>query len=152
MGRLKTLKGIIEEELKEMDPAKKTAAMAHLYGVSLQATIIARHRGENSELLAMAGMLHDIAAYKTGSYEDHAHKGANIAKEILKQHQLTNSEETKLIVEAIAHHDDKDRKDSAFDEVLKDADVMDHVFKDLDKPVKAKEQARYKALCEEFQL
>ena len=37
-------------------------------------------------------------------------------------------------------------------EILKDADVMDHVFKDLDKPVKAKEQARYEALCEEFQL
>ena len=29
----------------------------------------------------MAAMLHDLHAYKTGSYDDHAHKGAELAKE-----------------------------------------------------------------------
>ncbi len=152
MGRLKDLRKIIDEELKDMDPNKKVSAIAHLYGVSLSATLIARRRHENSELAAMAGMLHDIAAYKTGSYDDHAHRGAKMAEDLLKDHALTNEEETKMIVSAIYHHDDKLVVDGPFDEVLKDADVMHHVFNDLDKPVKDKEKARYEALCKEFGL
>ena len=38
------------------------------------------------------------------------------------------------------------------DELLKDADVFDHCFKDASKPVKEKEQKRYDALCKEFGL
>jgi 5'-deoxynucleotidase YfbR-like HD superfamily hydrolase len=152
MGRLKELRRIIDEELSDMDPKKKTSAIAHLYGVSLSATLIATHRHENSELASMAGMLHDIAAYKTGSYDDHAHRGAKMAKELLESHQLTDEKETALIVSAVYHHDDKLVVDAPFDEVLKDADVMHHVFNDLDKPVKDKEKARYEALCKEFGL
>ena len=36
------------------------------------------------------------------------------------------------------------------DEVLKDADVIDHCLKDSSKPVKEKEQTRYDKLCAEF--
>ena len=52
----------------------------------------------------------------------------------------------------IYHHDDKDVIDSPYDEVLKAADVIHHCFNDLSKPVKAKEQKRFDALCEEFGL
>ena len=31
----------------------------------------------------MAAMLHDIHAYKSGSYDDHAHLGADLARKIL---------------------------------------------------------------------
>ena len=39
------------------------------------------------------------------------------------------------------------RIDGPMDELLKDADVIDHCFKDASKPVKEKEQKRYDALC-----
>lgn len=42
--------------------------------------------------------------------------------------------------------------DARMDEVLKDADVIDHCLKDASKPVKEKEQARYEKLCAEFGL
>lgn len=42
----------------------------HLYGVSLAATILAEKRGLDSELSSMAAMLHDLYAYKSGSYDD----------------------------------------------------------------------------------
>jgi uncharacterized protein len=29
----------------------------------------------------MAAMLHDLYAYKSGSYDDHAHKGAELARQ-----------------------------------------------------------------------
>jgi hypothetical protein len=31
----------------------------------------------------MSAMLHDIAAYVNGTYDDHAHRGADMAREIL---------------------------------------------------------------------
>ncbi|MBE5917857.1 MAG: hypothetical protein E7273_13580 [Pseudobutyrivibrio ruminis] len=48
--------------------------------------------------------------------------------------------------------DDKLVVDSPMDELLKDADVIDHCFKDSSKPVKDKEQQRYEALCKELGL
>ena len=91
-------------------------------------------------------------AYKTGSYDDHAHLGADLARKILGKLELTTPEETDIICSAIYHHDDKAAIDSPMDELLKDADVIDHCFKDASKPVKEKEQKRYDALCKELGL
>ena len=153
MGRLKELRKYVDAEINRMENAdKRTGAIAHLYGVSLAATIIAQKRGLDAELLSMAAMLHDLHAYKTGSYDDHAHKGAGLAREILGELGLTNEEETDLICSAIYHHDDKLVVDSPMDEALKDADVIHHCMNDLSKAIKEKEQARYIALCQEFAL
>lgn len=132
------------------DPDKRISAIAHLYGVSLAASMKAKKRGLDPELVAMAAMLHDLHAYKTGSYDDHAHKGADLAREILDELKLTDGTETDMIFSAIYHHDDKLVVDSPMDEALKDADVIDHCLKDASKAVKEKEQARFDKLCAEF--
>ncbi|MBR6469363.1 MAG: HD domain-containing protein [Lachnospiraceae bacterium] len=151
MSRLKELRKYINKELNKMeDDDKRISAVAHLYGVSLAATMIAKKRGLDPELASMAGMLHDLHAYKTGSYEDHAHKGSELARKILGKLELTNETETDLICSVIYHHDDKYNTDSPMDEVLKDADVIHHCMNDLSKEIKEKEQARYDKLCEEF--
>ena len=153
MSRLKDLRTYIDKELANItDSDKRTSATAHLYGVSLTATILAKKRGLNEELAAMAGMLHDLHAYKSGSYDDHAHLGAELARKILEEIGITSKEETDIICSAIYHHDDKLVIDSPMDEILKDADVIDHCFKDSLKPVKEKEQRRYDALCKELGL
>ena len=151
MGRLKDLREIVDAELNKMENAdKQISAVNHLYGVSLAATMIARKRGLDPELAAMAAMLHDLHAYRTGSYDDHAHKGAELARSILTELGQTDDAETDLICSAIYHHDDKLVVDSPMDEVLKDADVIHHCMNDLSKAVKDKEKARFTALCEEF--
>jgi HD superfamily phosphodiesterase len=153
MGRLKDLRKIVDAKLMTMeDSDKRNSAIVHLYGVSLAAALIAEKRGLDSELCCMAAMLHDIAAYMNGSYEDHAHKGAAMAEEILKELGQTSDEETKLICSMIYHHDDKYDTDSEYDEVLKDADVIHHCFNDLSKAVKEKEQKRFDSLVSEFGL
>ena len=153
MSRLKSLRKYVESELNKMeDPDKRNSALVHLYGVSLAATMLAKKRGLDPELASMAAMLHDMHAYKTGSYDDHAHKGANLAREILGELKLTDDAETEMICSAIYHHDDKLVVDSPFDEVLKDADVIHHCFNDLSKDVKEKEQARFDSLCKELML
>lgn len=115
----------------------------HLYGVSLAATMIAKKRGLDPEIASMAAMLHDLHAYKTGSYNDHAPKGVDLARKILGELKLTDDVETELICSAIYHHDDKLVTDTPMDEVLKDADVIHHCVNDLSKAVKEKEQARF---------
>ena len=151
MSRLKELRKIVDNEINKMQDADdRTGAIAHLYGVSLAATMIAKKRGLDPEIASMAAMLHDLHAYKTGSYDDHAHLGADLAGSILEELGLTDADETDMICSAIYHHDDKLVVDGPMDEVLKDADVIHHVMKDLSKPVKEKEQARYEKLCEEF--
>ena len=151
MSRLKDLRKYINKELMKMpDEDDRISAVNHLYGVSLAATMLAKKRGLDPELAAMAAMLHDMHAYKTGSYDDHAHKGADLAREILTELELTNPEETDLICSAIYHHDDKYSVDGPMDELLKDADVIHHTLNDTAKPIKEKEQARYDRIMEEF--
>ena len=154
MSRIKELRKVVGSKLRESitDVEKLESAYVHLYGVSLAATVIAEKRGEDSELASMAAMLHDIAAYVNGTYDDHAHRGADMAKEILLRNALAKPKEIDIICSAIYHHDDKLVKDEPLDEVLKDADVMHHTFNDLAKPVKEKELARYLALRQEFGL
>ena len=151
MSRLKELRRYVDAELNRMEDAdKRISAVNHLYGVSLAATMIAKKRGMDPEIAAMAAMMHDLAAYKSGSYDDHAHKGAELARGILAELALTDEHETEMICSAIYHHDDKLIVDGPMDEVLKDADVIHHCMNDLSKNVKDKEKARFEALCREF--
>ena len=151
MSRIKELQKHIHMILKEMeDDQKRSNAIAHLHGVSLAAVMLAKKRGQDPELAAMAGLLHDMYAYKSGSYEDHAHKEAVYAREILEELGLTNKEETDVICSAIWNHDSKGQMDSPMDEILKDADVLHHSLGDPTKEVKVHESMRFAKLCEEF--
>jgi len=151
MSRLKKLRKYVDKEINKMEDVKKrTGAINHLYGVSLAATMIAKKRGFDPEVAAMAAMLHDMHAYKSGSYEDHAHKGAELARKILDELELTSEIETEQICSMIYHHDDKLSIDGPMDEVLKDADVIHHTLNDPTKEIKEKEQKRFHDLCEEF--
>lgn len=151
MSRVKDLQKQVHKVLKGMDDNQKRAsAIAHLHGVSLAAVMIAKKRGGDAELAAMAGLLHDLYAYKSGSYEDHARKGAEYAEEVLADLGITSEKETDIICSAIRHHDSKAEVHSPMDEILKDADVIHHSLGDPTKEIKAHEQARYEKLCEEF--
>ena len=83
-------------------------------------------------------------------YDDHAHKGADYAREVLEELGITDANETDIICSAIWHHDSKAQVDSPMDEVLKDADVIHHSLGDPTKEVKEHEKARFAKLSEEF--
>ena len=151
MSRIKDIQKRVHKILKAMeDDQKRASAIAHLHGVSLAAVMIAKKRGENAELAAIAGLLHDLYAYKSGSYDDHAHKGADFARKVLEDLGITDESETNLICSAIWHHDSKDQIDSSMDEILKDADVIHHSLGDPTKDAKEHEKARFEKLSAEF--
>ena len=151
MGRLKEVRKYVNKQLIKMgdrDDAMKAAG--HLYGVSMSAQLLAQKRRENAELAGIAGLLHDLYAYESGLYDDHAHKGADLAREILGKLDIMTPEEMDIICSAIYHHDDKAAVDAPMDEILKDADAMHHIYNDLSKDVKEKEAARYEKLKAEL--
>ena len=118
MGRLKEVRKYVNKQLAEMaDQDDALKAAGHLNGVSMAAQLLAQKRGVDTELAGMAGLLHDLYAYESGSYDDHAHKGAELARQILDRLDITTPEETDIICSAIYHHDDKAAVDSPMDEV-----------------------------------
>lgn len=118
---------------------------AHMQQVSQICALLAVKRGENAELAAIAGALHDIAyvvCYETeqekSGYNNeiifdvnkttHSDASAVIAKKILIENNIISHEECDIIYNAIVRHNkgNQDNADTPIDEILKDADVFAH--------------------------
>lgn len=161
MTRTAILRDYIENVIARMTDAGAARAMHnHLYGVSQAASLIALKRGENAELAAIAGMLHDVAYCRSCDIEpyrvlgvtgdNHACVGAAETKKILDELDILTAEETALVCGAILRHSEKDNIGSSFDEVLKDADIFSHGLFDV--ALKNFRSSRWNTLCREFGL
>ncbi len=107
---------------------QRRAVYTHLLGTAHFAAMLAMKRGADSEAAELAGLLHDISTYLTGNGEDHARKGAALALRILGDLQLGTPQQQEQIALTVQRHSDKEHIQTPLDEVLKDADVLDHVF------------------------
>ena len=107
----------------------------HLYGVAQCAALLALKRGQDAELASVAAMLHDISAVEKGNYENHCELSAEKAEGILGRLSIFSEEETALVATAIRNHDFRGEKHSAFDELLKDADILHPYLLDVNKEV-----------------
>jgi hypothetical protein len=75
-----------------------------------------------------------------------------MVREIMRDTDLFTESEITEVCGAIYFHSEKKRRHLPFDEVLKDADVMQHLMGDpLDSPTK-KDLERCRALADEFSL
>ncbi|MBQ7944780.1 MAG: HD domain-containing protein [Lachnospiraceae bacterium] len=153
MNRIERVREVVDDMILDIkDNEERRCAYVHLYGVSQACGLLAMKRGENVELAIIAGMLHDISTYATMSSEDHAHKGADMARDILKELNIFSKDEIEAVCTAIYHHSDKELEHGPLDEILKDADVMQHVLYNPLVEVKANEQERFCSLLEEMQI
>lgn len=151
MNRIEKVRKVVDEILLNMsDLEERRCAYLHLYGVSQACALLALKRKENVELATIAGMLHDIYSYAKMDSQDHAHKGAETARKILDSLEVFEEEEKNLICIAIYNHSDKTMIHSWLDEILKDADVMQHVLYNPLFDVKEHEQKRFDLLQMEF--
>ena len=95
-------------------------------------------------------MLHDIYTYANLDSQDHAHKGAEMARDILNSLSIFSDDEINLICAAIYNHSDKSMIHGPIDEILKDADVMQHILYNPSFEIKKHEQKRFSLLKNEF--
>ena len=123
----------------------------HLYGVSNFCVLLALRRGLDPELAATCGMLHDIYQITDGFLEQHGVKGAEKARLILENTGQYSDNEIDIITTAISRHSKKRKiHDGAYDELLKDADVLSHCLYDPYYPIIEKEVLRYNNLLTEL--
>ncbi len=150
---MESLRGIIGEILDGTENLEdRRSGFVHLYGVSAAAALLALRRGQDAELAAVAGMLHDLATYETGMSDDHATRGARRAREVLRSLEAFTDVEIEAVRSAVAHHSDKAAVHDAFSELLKDADVLQHFLSAPGAPPLGPHAARREALRQELGL
>ncbi len=148
--RIEAARDIASGMLEQVSNASlRAGGYVHMFGVAEACVLLAMRRGEDIELAAAAGYLHDIATYSTGDATDHAHRGAVMAKQILEDTGLFSEEEIEKICRAIYFHSDKKMENGPLEEILKDADVMQHCMYDPGYVAK-KEKDRFKKLKKEL--
>lgn len=153
MNRIEKVREVVDEIIMKIpDNEEKRCAYLHLYGVSQACALLAKKRNEDVELSIIAGMLHDISSYATMDSTDHAHKSAELSKKLLEELKLFLNDEISLVCNAIYNHSDKLKIHNALDEILKDADVMQHVLYNPLLEVKQHEKERFRCLEEELNL
>ena len=153
MDRIETVRNIVDKILLNMkDDEERRCAYLHLYGVAQACAMLALKRNENVELAIIAGMLHDIYSYASMDPNNHAHKGAEMARNMLNSTNAFREEEINVVCTAIYNHRDKLVVQAPLDELLKDADVMQHVLYNPLCKIKEGEEKRFSSLKMEFGL
>lgn len=151
MDRLEQVRAVVDEILRsQADPEEQRSGWIHLYGVCLAATLLAVKRGQDVELCAVAGMLHDISTYQTKDPTDHHLRSAEEARRILTDLGAFSPGEIERIATMILNHRSKGRVDAPLDEVLKDADVLQHYLYNPALEVIQKEIPRLELIFEEL--
>jgi hypothetical protein len=93
--------------------------------------MIAGKRGLNSEISFIIGLLHDIYTYKTGIIVFHSHSGAEMVRPAIRDMNIFSDDEKIIILSAIFHHSDKEHVHDKYDELTKDADLLQHYMTDV---------------------
>lgn len=150
--RIDTLRKYVDKMLLENpDNDDRRCGYVHLYGVGMAAALIAYKRGYDPELAEIAGILHDYISYQGLDGVDHAHRCEPVVRALLKEMAITTNEETEMICSAVYNHSDKSEIHSEFDEIIKDADVMQHWLRNPKEPMWY-DKRRVEKLCLEFGL
>jgi uncharacterized protein len=151
MNRLEAVRKFVDNILMEQsDFEERRCGYIHLYGVSATCGLFALKRGLNVELCEIAGMLHDISSYKTGCSVDHARLSSIEARVILNEIDCFSDEEIDIICSSILSHSNKQDIDNPYNEILKDADVLQHYLYNTSFPIKENEMDRMNVLFEEL--
>ena len=151
MTKLEMVRKVVDCVLQEQEDGEiRRVGYIHLYGVCQMSVLLARRRDLDVVTAQVAGMLHDIYAFRTGILVLHAVSGAEDARVILRDLSLFSQEEQRIIHSAILRHSDKERIDDPYDELLKDADVMQHYLYDPTQWFSAAAARRIRAVATEL--
>lgn len=143
MHRLEKLRNHIDGILHSVVAAyERRCGFLHLYGVAQAAALLAERKGLAPDIAAAAAMLHDIYTYRTGHTALHSHNSAEEARPVLRDMGIFSQEEQLLILSAVFHHSDKTHRHDEYDEILKNADVLQHYLYNPALPVSPGNAAR----------
>ena len=153
MNRLDKVKTyVVSILMAQNDYEIRNKGFIHLFGVSSICNLLALKRNLDPEICAVFGILHDIYKYKNASSIDHAHLGSIEARKILSEIDCFTESEIDIICHAIYNHSNKASIDNPYDELLKDADVLQHYLNNVNNPIQSNEIDRTNCLLHEFNI
>lgn len=128
--RIDQVRRYLDDMLKSCsDKETGRCGFVHLYGVGQACALLALRRGHDrayAELAEIAGMLHDYVKYRDNAEADHAQKSSVEAGRILRETGCFTQQEIDMVCTAIDRHGLKEQTDGELDEILKDADTLQH--------------------------
>lgn len=153
MDRLEKIRQVVDGILRnQQDVEERRCGFVHLYGVSAICAMLALKRGLDAEIASIAGMLHDIYSYRTGLTQYHAHNGEEDVRVILRDLGVFTDEEQHIIRMAIFRHSDKEMVHQPYDELLKDADTLQHYLYNTQFPLNVRVTRRLQNVLSELNL
>jgi uncharacterized protein len=151
MDRLEQVRQAVDEIVNQQpDALYRRAAYIHLYGVSTACALLALKRGLDVQLAQVAGMLHDLSTYQRADGTDHDRLSAQAARHLLRELGLFSPQETEAVCQALLHHRAKGEVHEPMDELLKDADALQHYLYNPSFKQQAKEEPRIAAVLAEL--
>ena len=153
--RFEVLKKIVCEKLRSASNGQVDLAILHLYGVSILCSLIAMKRGLNAEICKSAGILHDLWLFlnmplSPAEHAKHGMYGSDEARELLKSMGAYTDIEIDTICTMIDRHNEKNVIDDEYDEVLKDADALQHYLNNSEYDKKYRYNERQIKVLDEF--
>lgn len=153
--RIDAVRRLLDDMLKACtDKEVSRSGYVHLYGVGQACALLALRRGHDrayAELAEIAGMLHDYTKYLDGEEAGHAQKSSLEAERVMEMTNAFSRQEIDMVCTAIRRHSNKAQIDGEMDEILKDADELQHWLRN---PLEDYffEKARIPKLIEELEL
>jgi len=133
LDRLFLIRDIVDDYIERIlvDKNKNLVAIkkneyTHSYGVASLAQLLAEVRGLDIEIAGIIGHLHDIGRVMYNLLDKtHAKVGSKEAERILNNAEVFSIYEIKLICNAIEQHSNKTIIGGEYEELIKDADIME---------------------------
>lgn len=127
--RIESIRGLVQEMLLNSGgTCYKNKSGVHLYGVSNFASMLAIRRGQDQEVAGIAGLLQGYYFYKTGIKDFPGPNSADAVRPILRSTQLFSDDELHVILRAIFYHEDILRAHGPYEEIIKDAVLLQMYF------------------------
>jgi uncharacterized protein len=133
MDRVNTIREIVDdliekitvEDWKDINIIKHNE-ITHTYGVASFSRLLALKRGVDQDIALVIAYLHDVGRIILNVMDStHGEVCAVEAEKILLKTKMFNDEEIKIITDAIRTHTSKSTFGNDYDEIIKDADVLE---------------------------
>lgn len=151
--RFEYVREFINEMLQGLDSsAEKQEACIYLYGVSTFSSMLAMRRVQNSDLAAIAGLLHYYYFYKTGIREFPGPNSAEAVRPFLRDTNIFTNDELIIILRAIFYQEDRSQVHGPYEEIVKDAVELHMYFQNVGNTCQPLKTQRIRKLLEELAI
>ena len=131
MNKVMKIQGMLFDEIDryaELIPERDATPIyekIHAVGSGKIGYILGLQRGLDPDLAAIVASCHDYGRIVTGKQEGHAEAGYGPVRDFLRGTGLLTDEEVEIVAKATKNHSRKSEVGTAYEEIAKDADVLD---------------------------